>query len=228
MKTIKLIFTTLTVAGILALTGCASVEKRSGGFDLSKIDSVVKVNQTTLGDVRSIFGTPTAMGTDADGNTVLAYSLVGHNALANLGKNMGKSMLTLGLGSKANEFTTKIAIFKFDANNKLAELSKDGWSFVQRHRFTFWNECEHRLTPEEINSDANYHGNEVCKAYVKKISAQEQISADKVDTGKEFTWCNLPCMAVRALKLKYPNIQNISDTVAKTDIDGSNKELMQW
>ncbi len=52
-----------TIACLALLGGCASYQQDSHGFNASQIDGFVTLNQTTVDDVRALFGTPTFLGT---------------------------------------------------------------------------------------------------------------------------------------------------------------------
>ena len=49
---------------------------RSAGYDLSRIDSFVTVNETTISDVRKLLGTPSVIAQTKEGEKILGYALV--------------------------------------------------------------------------------------------------------------------------------------------------------
>lgn len=231
MKTNKMkirkIFLTGTACAALFLTGCASVKTSSNGFDASRVDPFIKLNETTLADVRVLLGTPTMMGVTQDGgHTVVGYGLAGHNAWGGFGRAMGKNLLTMGLGAKSYEYTVKTVLFKFDADNKVIDYKKSGASYLTKRRLTFWNECERKLTQQEINSPVNYGVSEICKIYALEIAAKEGIKADDVDTGKEFEFCNIPCQTIRGAVEAFGELKSQSDLIERQDGDGSKSQLL--
>ena len=215
--------TLLLVAFATALlAGCASYQRDSHGFDARAVDSVIKLHETTVEQVRALMGTPTVDGvTESDSSRVLGYALVGENAGKSFLKNFGKGFITLGLGSSSNEYTNKNIYFKFDDQGRLTDMKKKGYGYVTRHRLTFWNECEFDLTEEEINSSAHYEGKEVCARYAQEIAQKEGITVDQVDTGREFPFCNIPCHAVRGAEALFGKFKTINDNVDELPGDGS-------
>lgn len=209
----------LAAAVALTLSGCASVNKNISGYDLSRIDPYVEINKTTLPEVREMLGTPTVLAKNAEGDTIIGYAFVGHNTAAVWARNLGKSAATFGLGSKKYEYTLKNPMFRFK-DGVLVEFKKDGTAFLRRGRFTLWNECELKLTPEEINSPANYSDAEICSRYAEAVAAKKGIPVDKVDTGEEFEYCNLPCQVFRQMKEAFPNIVEVTDRVDSEPNDG--------
>ena len=205
----------------IALTGCSSVQKRSEGYDLSRIDPFVTVNETTISDVRQLFGTPSVEAKTKDGGTILGFAFVGHNSLAVFARNLGKSAATFGLGSDKREFTEKMALFKFDSNQKLVEVKKDGVSFLLRSRFKIWNECERIMTPEELNSPIVYSDIEICDLYAEEQAAKRGVKVEDIDIEEETESCNLPCQVRRSIKRHYDNIASMDDLVDELPGDGS-------
>lgn len=209
----------LAVAAALTLTGCASVNKSASGYDLSKLDPHIELNKTTLAEVREMLGTPTTLGKTSDGNTVAGYALVGHNTGAVFARNLGKSALTFGLGSSKHEFTIKNPMFLFK-DNVVIDYKKDGVAYLMMQRFTIWNECELKLTPEEINSPAVFSDIEVCTRYAKAKAAEKNIPVEDVDLGEEYEGCNIPCQVRRQMKEAFPNIVELNDLVDSEPNDG--------
>lgn len=209
----------LAVAAALTLTGCASVNKSASGFDLSKLDPYIQLNKTTLPEVREMLGTPTIMAKTSDGDTVVGYALAGHNTAAVYARNLGKSAATLGLGARKYEFTLKNPMFLIK-DNVVVDYKKDGVAYLHRYRFLQWNECELKLTPEEINSPAYYSDVEICSRYAQHIAAERNISVDDVDLGEEYELCNLPCQVEREMKEAFPNIVETNGLVEVEPNDG--------
>jgi formylmethanofuran dehydrogenase subunit E-like metal-binding protein len=192
------------------------------GYDLSVIDPYVQLNKTTLKEVRTLLGTPTFTAVaESDNSKVVGYSFAGHNTGAVLAREFGRGMLSFGLAADKREYTVKVALFKFNSDDAVIDYQKGGASYLSRSRFTHWNECEHKLTPEEINSPAVYSDKQICEIYAKEVAAKEGIAVDKVDTGKEFPWCNVPCQAVRVAQEKYGNLKDLTSSVRTEEDDGS-------
>jgi hypothetical protein len=126
------------------------------GYDLSKIDPSVELNKTTLKDLRAMLGTPTFIATEKNNGEVVGFAFVGHNLGAVSAREFGRMMLSLGFAADKWEVTEKVAVFKLDKKGVVTDYQKGGASFLYRSRLTSWNECERKLTPEEINSKANY------------------------------------------------------------------------
>lgn len=208
-------------AATLTLTGCSSVSMRSAGYDLSRIDSFVTVNETTISDVRKLFGTPSVIAQTKEGETILGYALVGHNQLAVAARNLGKSAATFGLGSDKREFTEKIALFKFNKDNKLVEVKKDGVSFLRMSRFSVWNECERIMSPEELNSPIVYSDVEICDLYAEEQAAKRGVKVEDIDIGEETPGCNLPCQVRRSVVRNFDNVVSMDDIIDAAEGDGS-------
>lgn len=206
-------------AAALMLTGCASVNSQSSGYDLSRIDPHVTLNKTTPAEVRELLGTPTAIAKTSEGDLIFGYAFVGHNTGAVWARNLGKSAATLGLGAKKYEFTLKNPMFRFK-DGVLVDFKKDGVAFLIRGRFSRWNECELKLTPEEINSPANFSDAEICSRFADAKAAEKGIPVEKVDIGEEFKSCNLPCQVRRQMYQAFPNIVWSNDLIDAEPNDG--------
>ncbi len=213
-------------AAVLLVSGCASVRTDSDGFDASVVTPYVKVNETTIKEVRAYLGTPTLTAETADGSKVLAYGLVGHNTAGSFGRNFAKGALTLGFGASSNEYTVKSLLFKFNSDGVVTDYKTDGASYLTKHRLTFWNECERRLTPQEINSPVTYGASEICEEYAKDVATKENISMDQVDTGKEFPFCNIPCQTTRHAVSAFGELKNVNTSVGKEEGDGSKENVI--
>ncbi len=211
-----------TIACLALLGGCASYQQDSHGFNASQIDGFVTLNQTTVDDVRALFGTPTFLGTTLeDEKTVIGYAFVGNNAGANFLKNWGKGALTLGFGARTYDFTVKNVYFKFDNQNRVTEVKKKGYAYLTKYRFTLWNECEVALTDTEINSSVHYSGKAICDRYAKDAAKTKGIDEKDVDRGEEFAFCNIPCHAIRGALEIFGKFKNYTDDVEKAEGDGS-------
>lgn len=212
----------LAIAGTALLSGCASVRQDSQGFDASRVDPFVELNKTTLQDVRALLGTPTTMATARkDGARVVGYGISGHNAWGSFGRNFGKSAMTLGLGAQTYEYTIKNVLFKINADGVVTDYRKNGASYVTKQRFTFWNECEREMTDEEVNSPVYYGQPQICSLYASETAAREGIAAKDVDTGREFTFCNIPCQVQRGLVRAFGEIEDATNLVPAEPNDGS-------
>ncbi|MDO5532499.1 hypothetical protein [Sutterella sp.] len=210
----------------ILLTGCASYQSDSDGLDASKIDPFVKMNQTTVKEIRELLGTPTVTGVaKEDGKSIIGYGLVGTDDLASFGRNFGRG-LTFGIASSSWEYNVKNVFFKFDDEGRVIDYKKNGRRYVTRKRLTFWNECERPMTMAEINSPANYSGREICKLYREEVAAEKGISPDAVDDEEEFEWCNIPCQVRRGAVEAFGEIENMNDNVDSEEGDGSKTEVI--
>lgn len=225
---IKKILLASSLCAALILTGCASPKSMSDrGFDISCIDPFIKLNETTLEQLRAYLGTPTLIAVaEEDGHTIVGYGLTGHSRWGSYGRAMGKNALTLGLGSKSYEYTVKTVLFKLDADNKVIDYKKTGVSYVTKKRFTLWNECERKLTQQEINSPANYGVDEICQIYAEEVAAKKGIPVSEVDTGQEFEHCNWKCQTARGAVEVFGKIKDENLYVEALESDGSMRDLV--
>ncbi len=129
-------------------------------------------------------------------------------------------MLTFGLGSSTYDFTVKNVYFKFDEQNRVIDIKKAGYSYLTKHRLTFWNECEVKLTDAEVNSSIHYAGSDICPRYAKDAAKAKGIAEKDVDLGEEFPFCNIPCHAIRGAVASYGKFKTISDVIDKAEGDG--------
>ncbi len=205
------------------LSGCASVSVDSAGKDLSKLDTHIQLNQTTLSDVRAFLGTPTTIATtEINNEKVVGYALAGHNTAAVFARNFGKSAATLGFGAKSREYTVKNIYFKLDNNDVVVDYKKSGVSYITKNRFTFWNECERKLTDSEVQLPVYYNREEICSLYAQDVAKKEGIAESEVDTGKEFEFCNLPCQNLRGAIEAFGSLKDVHQSdVASLEGDGS-------
>lgn len=217
---------TACVASVLLMTGCASYQSSSDGFDASAVTPFIKVKKTTMKDVRAYLGTPTLSAEAADGSKVLGYGLAGHNTMKSLGRNLVTGTLTYGVVANKNEYTLKTLLFKFNKQGVVSAYKTDGVSFLSKFRITGWNECERRLTKAEINSPVNYSASEICEVYAKEVAAKEKIDVDKVDTGKEFESCGVACQTTRHAQEAFGELKNVNTSVDKEEGDGSKTSLI--
>lgn len=216
---------TLTIAAISCLAllgGCASYQSSNEGFNLSQVDNFVTVNKTTIDEVRAMFGTPTVMGTSKnDGKTVIGYAFVGNNANVSLLKNLGKMTLTYGIMSNSTDYTVKNLYFKFDDQNRVTTIKKNGYAYLAKSRITSWNECEFKLTDAEVNSSVHYAGDEICNRYAKIVAKSKGISEKSVDKGEEFPSCDIACHNLRGATEFFGKFKEYSDNVKSAKGDGS-------
>ncbi|HBC69469.1 MAG TPA: hypothetical protein DCZ56_03860 [Sutterella sp.] len=208
-------------AATVVLSGCSSVSVDSNGYDLSKIDPYIQVNKTTLKEVRAYLGTPTFTAvTEKGNNKVVGYSFAGQNRGTVMTREIAKTLLAGGILANKMEYTVKMALFKFNSKGVVTDYQKAGVSFLGKYRLSHWNECERKLTAEEINSPVTYDGDQICEMYAKEIAAKEGIAAAKVDTDKEFEGCAPECQAIRAGKEFFGNLKNVEDSVSSETGDG--------
>ena len=137
-------------AASLLLTGCVNSTVQSKPVSITKIEQNVTKNQTTLSDLRAMLGTPFVIGKTKDDHKKVAGFMLRTSSWANKGKNFAKHMLTFGFGSKATPYVIKNAIFKFDDNDVVTDYAFNGYSFIIKHRMSFWNEAQRELTDERI------------------------------------------------------------------------------
>lgn len=213
----------ILASAVVFLNGCAtsSMKNSYDGFDVSKIDPFIKVNQTTAAELREMLGTPAMTATDANGNRIMAFTLVGNRPGGAFGRNVGKSALTLGLGADVWEQTAKNVIFKLDDKGVVIDYKTNGWAWLQKHRFTFWNECDRKLSPAEMRTALNYTVKEIQTTYAQAAAAEKNIPVEDVDMGEEFEWCNIPCHTARGAVEAYGKLTNIEQSVKAEPNDGS-------
>ena len=216
----KLALTASCVAA-LALVGCSSMSVSKDGYDLSKIDPSVELNKTTLKDLRAMLGTPTFIATEKNNGKVVGFAFVGHNLGAVSAREFGRFMLSMGFAADKWEVTEKVAVFKLDKKGVVTDYQKGGASFLYRSRLTSWNECERKLTPEEINSKAIYSDKQICELYAKEVAAKDGTPVEKGDRGKAFEGCDVACQAGRVGKEHAGKLTNVSTVVTQEEGDGS-------
>lgn len=221
----KTLLPLLACAAIL-LSGCASIQNSYDGYDISRIDPFIEVNKTTADELRALLGTPTMTATDKDGNQILGFALVGNRPGGAYGRNIGKAFATLGFGSKTYEVTSKNAIFKLNDLGVVTDFKSNGWAWLQKNRFTFWIECDRRLTEEEMNKAVNYTVDEIQRTYAEAAAAEKGIPVDAVDVEEEFEWCNIPCHTVRGAVEAFGPLSNVVTVVEEKPGDGSKFHLI--
>lgn len=208
------------------LSGCASMHHSYDGYDVSRIDPFIELNTTTLDEVRALLGTPTLLAKAEDGNTVAGFALLGSRPGGAYGRNVGKGLLTFGLGSKTYEYTQKNVLFKFDSENKVTDYQKNGWSYLWKARALLWVECERQLTEAEMNQPINYTVDEICQVYAEEVAAKKGIDVSEVDTGEEFEACNIACHTERDATEKFGKLSEVTKLVEKKEGDGQKFELI--
>lgn len=216
----------LAMAGCLVLAGCSSVTQSYDGFNAAVVDPYVKTNETTLAEVRALLGTPTVLGTTKDGFKVAGFGFSGNNIWGGIGRGTGRYLVTLGLGARSYEYTVKALLFKFDENDRVIDYQKTGASYLTKHRFGYWNECERKLTMEEINSPTVYRISEVCPVYAQEVAAKKGIAVSEVDIDEEFPFCNIPCQTLRGVIEKFGELTEYTDLVKSEEGDGDKKDLI--
>ena len=224
---LKLAAAALGLSAALLLSGCSSVRNASDGFDASIVDPYVTLNATTEADVRALLGTPTVEGVLAeDGSRVFGYGITTQNKGAVFARNLGKSALTLGLGSDKREFTQKNILFKVNADGVVVDYKKTGVSYLLMHRFTVWNECERCLSDEEVNSPVRYSDIDICNTYAAEMAAKKGIKIEDVDLGEEYEGCNIPCQTTRDLAKTFGKLKSYDQLVDEKPGDGSKSDLL--
>ena len=119
-------------AASLLLTGCVNSTVQSKTVNVTKIERNVTKNQTTLADLRAMLGTPFVIGKTSDDHKKVDGFMLRTSTWTNAGKNIAKSMFTLGLVSKSTPFVIKNAIFKFDDNDVVTDYKFNGYSYVAK------------------------------------------------------------------------------------------------
>ena len=163
-------------AASLLLTGCVNSTVQSKPVSITKIEQNVTKNQTTLSDLRAMLGTPFVIGKTKDDHKKVAGFMLRTSSWANEGKNFAKHMLTFGFGSKATPYVIKNAIFKFDDNDVVTDYAFNGYSFIIKHRMSFWNEAQRELTDEELKSDVSYTEDETYDKYLESVAKEKGVA----------------------------------------------------
>ena len=225
--TFKIAATALALSATLLLSGCVATKNKLNGFDASLVDPYVTLNETTEADIRTILGTPTTEAIlKTDGTRVITFAITAQNGGAQMARNFGKHMLTLGFGSKKNEITQKNLSFKINADGVITDYKKTGVAYLNMRRLTFWNECERPLTDAEINSPVHYSDIEICQTYAADMAAKKGIKVEEVDIGAETENCSVMCQSVRALTQSFGELADYSHHVDSLPTDGTKSDLL--
>ncbi len=218
------------------LIGCTfnKADHDTSGFNLSQLETIVKVNESTVDDVRAIFSKPDISATLMDGSTVYGYMFEGDDLLST-GENLLTQAVTFTLAYQTNYTTIKNAFFKFDKNGKVVEIKKNGYAFLNHYKGTrdkpdlyfAWNRCEVVLTDAEVNSDINYFGrSDICPRYQKEVAARDGVAPESVDTDKKFFFCDPKCHLKRGLGKAFGQYKDFTFDVRIKDGDRSRMDEM--
>lgn len=176
----KIIVGCFLLVTFLGLTGCANRTNVDIFPDLTQTDNLITKGESTTQDVRKIFGAPTFIGTTkSDGKTIYGYSVDSVSIMSNFGSNLGKSLLTLGFGSKTYPRTVKSIYFKFN-NDKVEDIKYLGYAFVHKQRFKNWAEAYNELTLDEYKSPKDYSADEIYDMYKRKLAAKKGVDPSQI------------------------------------------------
>ncbi len=168
------------LVAFLGLTGCANRTNVDIFPDLTQTDNLITKGESTTQDVREIFGAPTFIGTTkSDGKTIYGYSIDSQSLADNFGANFGKSLLTLGLGSKTYPKTVKSVYFKFN-NEKVEDIKYLGYAYIMKVRLTTWVEAYNELTEAEYKSPKTYSIDEIYDMYKRKLAAKKGVDVSQI------------------------------------------------
>lgn len=217
-------------AASLLLTGCVNSTVQSKTVNVTKIEQNVTKNQTTLSDLRAMLGTPFVIGKTHDDHKKVAGFMLRTSTWASAGKNIAKSMFTLGLGSKSTPFVIKNAIFKFDDNDVVTDYKFNGYSYISKNRITFWNEAQRELTDAELRSEISYTEDEIYDKYLESVAKEKGVAVSDLDSdvkGKEFKFCNIYCQGINGALKAFGNFDIIDGDPAAEPNDGSKAALIE-
>ncbi|MGN0915087.1 MAG: hypothetical protein ACI4NE_01865 [Succinivibrio sp.] len=230
MKKLFALFTLLILS--LTLTGCVNTTSSSVVPSLQDIKEKVVDTGDTIEVARAKLGTPSIIAVKNDTTQVLAFSFT-NGMFSNFGKNFAKGFFTLGLGSKTNPVVIKTAYITF-VDGKAENVKFAGYSYITKNRITFWNEAEHELTEEEINSPLNFTIDEIYELYYKDKAAELNVPVNELPSDvkdKEFPFYNIHghvCLGFdKYFKLK--EFQNFIADPEALENDGSRiKEILKF
>lgn len=217
-------------AASLLLTGCVNSTVQSKPVSITKIEQNVTKNQTTLSDLRAMLGTPFVIGKTKDDHKKVAGFMLRTSSWANEAKNFAKHMLTFGFGSKATPYVIKNAIFKFDDNDVVTDYAFNGYSFIIKHRMSFWNEAQRELTDEELKSDVSYTEDETYDKYLESVAKEKGVAVSDLDSDvkeKEFKFCNIYCQGINGALKAFGNFDITDGDPAKEPNDGTKALLVE-
>mgnify|MGYP006956041839 CR=1 FL=1 len=210
----------------LALSGCSSVispKVGAYGHDLSKVEQLLAVNQSTGDDARSLFGRPTIVGETMDGDKFYAFAFEGGNNVGNMVANTALSIASVGVFKNFNyEYTMKILYIKLDKNDKIIDIKKTGYAYIRYG--SEYNRCDIRLTDAEVNSPASFGYREICKRYAEGISKKQGIPVAEVDTDKKLYSCNAACHASKGAMAVFGQLRYTTSDVKFKKLDFSRSE----
>ncbi|MGN0901748.1 MAG: hypothetical protein ACI4M9_00555 [Succinivibrio sp.] len=190
MKKLFALFTLLILS--LTLTGCVNTTSSTVVPSLKDIKEKVVDTSDTIEEARAKLGTPSIIAIKDDSTQVQAFSFT-TGMHRNFGKNFGKSLLTLGFGSQTHPVILKTAYITF-VDGKADNVKFVGYSYITKNRMTFWNEAEHELTEEEINSPLNYTVDDIYELYYKDKAAELNVPVKELPSdvkAKEFPFYNI-------------------------------------
>lgn len=209
-----------------ALSGCSSVispKVAIYGHDLSKVEQLLTVNQSTGDDARALFGRPTIVGETMGGDKFYAFAFEGGNNIGNMAANTVLSIATVGVLKNFNyEYTTKILYVKLDKNDKIVDIKKTGYAYIQYGNE--YNRCDIRLTDKEVNSPESFSYREICKRYAEGVSKKRGIPVAEVDTDKELYACNAVCHASKGAMAVFGQLRYTTSDVKFKKLDFTRSE----
>lgn len=217
---------TSSIVAILGLTGCAGGTRThdTEGFNLSQLETIVKVNETTYSDLRKLFRKPTLIGTTANDERVVVYAFRGRDTFYTGMEGLTVSLLTLGSVAAAFPETVKIAYFVLDKDDKVVAIKKNGYAYLIKDKGNSykWNECELTLTDAEVNSDAYFSGRlDLCTRFKNEVAQRKGIDPKDVDDDEEFFYCDAKCHAQRGFNKLFGKFKVLQTEFFKEDADGS-------
>ena len=224
MKKMNRLLTYVVLLPALLTSGCLATKIDADGFNLARLDSLVKTNETTLNDLRALFSTPTFIGETVQGDSIVGYTFLAADYLSGSFKVLGSTVLTLGAVSTIHPYTLKNAFFKLDKSGRVIEIKKNGYAYLENVKSNGdgWNECEFDLTDEEINSSVCYTNRfEIRARYAKEMAKLKGIAVKDIDTSEEFFLCDEKCHAKRGAIKAYGQFRQMNFDVKRESDDGS-------
>ena len=212
-------FLVSSIVAFIGLTGCAggTHTQDSAGFNLSQLETIVKVNETTYEDLRKLFRQPTLVGTTVNDEKIVAYAFSGADFFYAAMEGLTISLLSVGTVAATFPNTVKIAYFRLDKDDKVVEIKKNGYAYLIKNKgnSSKWNKCEVILTDAEVNSDVYFTGRlDLCERYRNEVAQRKGIDPKEVDDDEEFFPCDAACHAKRGAIKLFGQFKNF-----KTDLD---------
>ncbi len=225
-RKIKNIFLISSIVAFIGFTGCAGGNHTfdTEGFNLSQLETLVKVNETTYSDLRQLFRRPTLIGTTVKGDKIVAYAFRGADYFYSTMEGVAISLISVGSVAATFPDTVKIAYFRLDKDNKVVEIKKNGYAYLMKERGggTGWNKCEVFLTDAEVNSDVYFTGRlDLCERYRNEVAQRKGINPNDVDDDEEFFYCNATCHAKRGAIKFFGLFKTFQTEFRIEDGDGS-------